>query len=397
MSCTFSSSAGYALFSRTTDTIFINGHTFVNSQMTIEAEILIPFAFDDSSIGAVFEEQTNAQCDKGLAIGPNGVNGSAWTGAPNNINDPGIHVTNETSLDEWHHVAFVRDTVEQRVYLDGMLIGTRILTGTPYDDPISNSSRSLMAIGGLQYTDGRAFDGSFLGEVQWVRVSDVARYSGTSVSPPTTVPTTDAYTQVLFDFTGVAPGTTTLNDLSGNGFVGTVATGFSGATAPTFVPNPPYITSEPQSQIGYWGQSVTFSVTASPISPPLSYQWLSNSVPISGATNQTLLLTNLQNSFAAAYTVVVTNLYGSVASFPPANLTIEPANVAISLYPGVLIAGVAGLTYGIQYSTNLANTNGWIGLTNLALITPTEIWYDSIPASLEQRFYRVLEGPIPIP
>jgi hypothetical protein len=157
------------------------------------------------------------------------------------------------------------------------------------------------------------------------------------------------------------------------------------------------ITTEPQSQVGYWGQSVTFSVTASPISPPLSYQWLSNNLPISGATNQTLLLTNLQNSFAAAYTVVVTSLYGSVTSSPPANLTISPAAVAIALYTGLQIGGVVGQTYGIQYSTNLVNTNGWIGVTNLTLTTPMEIWYDSVPASLSQRFYKVLEGPISIP
>ena len=159
----------------------------------------------------------------------------------------------------------------------------------------------------------------------------------------------------------------------------------------------PRITSQPTSQVGYWGQSVTFSVAALPISPPLSYQWRSNGVAISGATNQTLTLTNLQNSFAAGYTVVVTNLYGSVTSSPPANLTINPAGVAIALYPGVKIDGVVGLTYGIQYSTNIADMNGWIGVTNLTFTEPTEIWYDSIPASLPQRFYRVLQGPIPIP
>ena len=159
----------------------------------------------------------------------------------------------------------------------------------------------------------------------------------------------------------------------------------------------PQITSQPQSQVGYWGQSVTFSVAALPISPPLSYQWQSNSVPISGATNQTLTLTNLQNSFATGYTVVVSNPYGSVTSAPPANLTIGAAPVVIALYPGVKIDGVVGLTYGIQYSTNMANTNGWIGLTNLTFTVPTEIWYDAIPASLAQRFYRVMQGPIPIP
>ena len=140
---------------------------------------------------------------------------------------------------------------------------------------------------------------------------------------------------------------------------------------------------------------MTFSVGALP--PPLNYQWQSNGVAIYGATNQTLTLTNLQNSFAAGYSVVVANSYGSVTSAPPANLTINPAGVAIALYPGVSIAGVVGFTYGIQYSTNLANGNGWIGLTNLTFTQPTELWYDSIPASLQQRFYRVVQGPISIP
>ena len=157
----------------------------------------------------------------------------------------------------------------------------------------------------------------------------------------------------------------------------------------------PFITSQPQSQLGYWGQNASFSVGALP--PPLNYQWQSNGAALSGATNLTLVLTNLQNSFAAAYTVVVSNSYGSVTSSPPANLTINPAGVAIALYPGVYINGVAGLTYGIQSSTNLADTNSWIGLTNLTFTVPTEMWYDSAPASLPQRFYRVLEGPIPIP
>ncbi len=156
----------------------------------------------------------------------------------------------------------------------------------------------------------------------------------------------------------------------------------------------PFITSQPQSQLAYWGQSVSFSVGALP--PPLSYQWQSNGVAISGATNQTLTLTNLQNSFAAGYSVVVANSYGSVTSAPPANLTINPAGVAIALYPGVKIDGVVGFTYGIQSTTNLSNPNSWIGRTNLTLAVTPVIWSDYQP-SPAQTFYRVLQGPIPIP
>ena len=127
----------------------------------------------------------------------------------------------------------------------------------------------------------------------------------------------------------------------------------------------------------------------------MGYQWQSNGVAISGATNQTLTLTNLQNSFAAGYTVV-SNPYGSVTSAPPANLTINPDGVAIALYPGVKIDGVVGFTYGIQFTTNLTNPNSWIGRTNLTLTVKPVIWSDYQP-SPAQTFYRVLQGPIPIP
>ena len=119
-----------------------------------------------------------------------------------------------------------------------------------------------------------------------------------------------------------------------------------------------------------------------------------NQIP--NATNSSLTLTNLQFTNAGSYSVIVTNSFGSITS-NPANLSIDLAGVSIALYPGVKIDGAVGLTYGIQYSSNLSNTNGWIGLTNLTFSQPTQIWYDSVPASLYQRFYRVLQGPIPIP
>ena len=75
----------------------------------------------------------------------------------------------------------------------------------------------------------------------------------------------------------------------------------------------------------------------------------------------------------------------------------NPPGAAIALYPGVSISGAIGYTYGVQYSTNAANLNGWIGLTNVTLTQTNQLWYDSIPASKQQRFYRVLSGPISIP
>ncbi len=137
----------------------------------------------------------------------------------------------------WHHLAFVHDFNETRVYLDGVEIGTLDFSGDP---SIACSPDTVMSIGAFLYTDGGALAQSFIGAIQWIRVSCVARYSGASVTPPVTVPPSDAFTQILFDFSDVAPGTSTVYDLSPNHFIGTVGVGFSGATAPSFVlPAPP--------------------------------------------------------------------------------------------------------------------------------------------------------------
>jgi hypothetical protein len=180
------------------------------------------------------------------------------------------------------------------------------------------------------------------------------------------------------------------------------ATGFTGGTAHALLLTPltnqcavPIITSQPQSQIGYWGKSVTLTVTAESTTP-LSYQWLKNGTSIEGASGSSLVLTNLQLTNAGNYSVVVSNSCGSTTS-SNASLTVNPAGVSLALYPGITIDGVVGLTYGIQYNTDLSNTNGWQGMTNVTLGTPNQLWFDVQPASQPQRYYRVVPGPISIP
>jgi len=127
------------------------------------------------------------------------------------------------------------------------------------------------------------------------------------------------------------------------------------------------------------------------------YQWQKEAGAIPGATNATLVLTNLQMTDAGTYTVVVSDALGNAVTSAPAYLTVKPAGVAIALYPGVTIDGVIGLTYGIQATTTLSDPNSWFGVTNLTLATPVFLWYDSQPATAPQRYYRVVPGPIPVP
>jgi hypothetical protein len=90
---------------------------------------------------------------------------------------------------------------------------------------------------------------------------------------------------------------------------------------------PPTITTQPVSQAGATGGSVTFSVVATG-DAPLSYQWRKDGTAISGSTNSTLTLTNLAVANAGSYTVVVSNAAGSVTS-NAATLTVSASNAPV--------------------------------------------------------------------
>ncbi|HEX9046939.1 MAG TPA: immunoglobulin domain-containing protein, partial [Verrucomicrobiae bacterium] len=76
----------------------------------------------------------------------------------------------------------------------------------------------------------------------------------------------------------------------------------------------------------YAGTTVTISENAAlnTGAAPMSFQWLSNSVPLGGATNSTLVLANTTTNFTADYSVIVSNIYGTLTSLPT-HLTINPA------------------------------------------------------------------------
>ena len=102
----------------------------------------------------------------------------------------------------------------------------------------------------------------------------------------------------------------------------------------TAVFSPPNITAEPTNQIVDLTNMATFAVTATGTGL-LSYQWLFNSNPLAGATNNLLVITNVQAGNAGNYQVVVANAYGSVTSSVALLTVLVPAPP-----PGiVMIAG----------------------------------------------------------
>ena len=76
---------------------------------------------------------------------------------------------------------------------------------------------------------------------------------------------------------------------------------------------PPIITSQPASQTVPAGANVTFSVGVVGTAP-FAYQWSSNNIAISSATNATFTLTDVSFADSASYSVLVTNSYGSELS-----------------------------------------------------------------------------------
>jgi len=97
---------------------------------------------------------------------------------------------------------------------------------------------------------------------------------------------------------------------------------------------PPVIEAQPTNQTASAGNSVEFSVVAAG-SGLLSYQWLFQGGDLPGATNDTLILNNVQLSQAGDYSVLVTNAFGAVLSSnavltvnPPLGCTAVPSGMA---------------------------------------------------------------------
>ena len=116
----------------------------------------------------------------------------------------------------WHHVAgvFRKEAAEMMLYLDGEAIG-----GPYYFPTINNSSESLKV--------GRGWTAGVLtGGVDEVRISDVARYTGSTYAVPTSAFSCDEHTNALWHFDEFE-GATIFHDACGA--ADNLLTGYNGA------------------------------------------------------------------------------------------------------------------------------------------------------------------------
>ena len=150
-----------------------------------------------------------------------------------------------------------------------------------------------------------------------------------------------------------------------------------GTNAPA-APTSPAIITQPQSQTVTEGDNVAFTVVAGG-TPPLNYQWQSNSVAVAGATNDTFTLFSVTTSLSgSAYSVTITNATGSTNS-QTAALTVLPAPVLQSNTFRLVHYNVKG-NGASDWSTNAPQVQA-IG-RELTWLNPDIITFNEIPNGL---------------
>jgi hypothetical protein len=214
------SNAQYAWFSHNTDVIAVSGQTEVGTELTIEAVFMLPTS--EHSGGSIFDEWVLEQEEKYLGLSISSISAVAYPNDLMEADEKGGLI----SLGKWHHIAFVCNGHEQRIYLDGVRIQS-----APAEQPIGNGQGQAFI--GYAPRAGSDFP-SFVGFLDSIRVSKVARYAGLSFTPPAGDLTSDADTILLYNFND-PPGSTTVQDDSPLHRTGTLGTGFIGATAPRLI------------------------------------------------------------------------------------------------------------------------------------------------------------------
>ena len=237
-----SASATYLQFSNPTDTISVAGNTVLPNQNQVTYEAIIDptsTAYAPSSSSNPSGEIYNAW-DYGLEDEHFWIDSTKTLGAyafP--INWPNSLTGGTVPLNNWLDVAYVYDGTQERLYIDGTLVASRpaqiTLTGGPWptNGDLSYNASGIVSIGAMNRDGG--IDPAFIGDIQSLRISNAARYSGNSYSPSTTDFANDSSTILLYDFDQLSLGDTTIPDLSGNNHTGTFGVGFIGATSPTIV------------------------------------------------------------------------------------------------------------------------------------------------------------------
>ena len=118
---------------------------------------------------------------------------------------------------------------------------------------------------------------------------------------------------------------------------------------------PPTVSIAPRNPSVSLGAILTFRATASG-TPPFTYLWRFNDAPLEGATNSTLVLTNIALHHVGAYTVIASNVNGTATS-NAATLDVDPTFTKVTTG---LIATEGGDSSGCAWGD--FDNDGWADL-----------------------------------
>lgn len=110
----------------------------------------------------------------------------------------------------------------------------------------------------------------------------------------------------------------------------------------------PVVTTQPQDQVECAGDTVQLSVAAT-TTPPVSYAWRKNGIPVPGATSASLTILGASRADAGDYDVVITDACSSVTS-AVAVVTVRQAPVVTTQPQGTQVCLGSGVTLAIAAS-----------------------------------------------
>jgi hypothetical protein len=131
----------------------------------------------------------------------------------------------------------------------------------------------------------------------------------------------------------------------------------------------------------------TFTVGVTGGSQPFTYQWAINGTNIDGATNMSLVISNVSAANVGIYTVTVANSFQSVISSGATLTTVDIAMVA-----AIFVNGVMNSNFTFQATSDITQSN-WLTLTNVNLPTQPYIYFDLSSVTNKNQFYRVFRTP----
>jgi len=358
----FAQQNGFARFDQPTDTIRIYGNTaFSGVDSTYEMRIRIsPDA--GSVLGHVVSEQRDAYESKKVFLSDSEFRKETVRGYV--CGDGNNHAFGLGVLSDWRHLAWVRQGTDARLYLDGQLVA--IWSGQ--NSCTSDYSDSTMSIGMFRNGSPCCWGDplpSFIGDLDWIRISSGARYTDTFTPPYECDVIADQTTQLLLKFNEPA-GTTTLIDESASHFVCTLGIPVEPSTTATSpsLGNPVYGSGSPDPCASYLVPAEFSTIQAAIDAVPAgefglvsvaagtyteSFSLNGKDVVVRGAPNNATILdgTGLATSLARF-------TGGEPATAGVENLVFRNGTAGSRLFPKATFT-VGGAVYGLNSSAFIRN------------------------------------------